>query len=62
MGIPIIRPDDYFAEMMKTDEHMQKVCFNFHVTPIHFPFQSYIAYLYEFFAGETFLARKTSGS
>lgn len=24
-GIPTIRPDDYFAEMMKTDEHMQKV-------------------------------------
>ncbi|XP_065210410.1 probable rRNA-processing protein EBP2 homolog [Planococcus citri] len=24
-GIPTIRPNDYFAEMMKTDEHMQKV-------------------------------------
>lgn len=24
-GVPTIRPDDYFAEMMKSDEHMQKV-------------------------------------
>ena len=26
-GIPTIRPDDYFAEMMKSDEHMQKVMY-----------------------------------
>uniref|UniRef100_A0A1E1W7Z2 Uncharacterized protein n=1 Tax=Pectinophora gossypiella TaxID=13191 RepID=A0A1E1W7Z2_PECGO len=25
LGIPTKRPDDYFAEMAKTDEHMQKV-------------------------------------
>lgn len=25
LGIPTIRPDDYFAEMVKTDEHMHKV-------------------------------------
>jgi rRNA-processing protein EBP2 len=25
-GIPIERPEDYFAEMVKTDEHMRKVC------------------------------------
>lgn len=25
LGIPAIRPDDYFAEMAKTDKHMQKV-------------------------------------
>ncbi|XP_075214728.1 putative rRNA-processing protein EBP2 homolog [Lycorma delicatula] len=25
MGVPTKRPDDYFAEMAKTDEHMQKV-------------------------------------
>ncbi|XP_066584550.1 probable rRNA-processing protein EBP2 homolog isoform X2 [Prorops nasuta] len=25
LGIPIIRPEDYFAEMAKTDKHMQKV-------------------------------------
>ncbi len=25
LGVPTTRPDDYFAEMMKTDEHMQKV-------------------------------------
>lgn len=25
LGIPISRPDDYFAEMAKSDEHMQKV-------------------------------------
>ena len=24
-GVPTLRPDDYFAEMMKSDEHMQKV-------------------------------------
>ena len=24
-GIPTTRPDDYFAEMMKSDSHMQKV-------------------------------------
>ncbi|ORX90970.1 eukaryotic rRNA processing [Basidiobolus meristosporus CBS 931.73] len=24
-GIPFVRPDDYFAEMVKSDEHMQKV-------------------------------------
>lgn len=25
LKIPTIRPDNYFAEMMKSDEHMQKV-------------------------------------
>ncbi|XP_035719031.1 probable rRNA-processing protein EBP2 homolog [Vespa mandarinia] len=25
LGIPTIRPDDYFAEMAKTDKHMQKI-------------------------------------
>ncbi|XP_063988809.1 probable rRNA-processing protein EBP2 homolog [Diachasmimorpha longicaudata] len=25
MGIPTIRPEDYFAEMVKTDEHMHKI-------------------------------------
>lgn len=25
LGIPIRRPDDYFAEMAKSDDHMQKV-------------------------------------
>ena len=25
LGIPTKRPDDYFAEMVKTDEHMQRV-------------------------------------
>ncbi|KAF7396245.1 hypothetical protein HZH66_007107 [Vespula vulgaris] len=25
LGIPAIRPDDYFAEMAKTDNHMQKI-------------------------------------
>ncbi|XP_011304102.1 probable rRNA-processing protein EBP2 homolog [Fopius arisanus] len=25
LGVPTIRPDDYFAEMVKTDEHMHKV-------------------------------------
>ena len=25
LGLPTIRPDDYFAEMVKTDDHMQKV-------------------------------------
>ena len=25
LGIPTIRPDDYFAEMVKSDDHMQKV-------------------------------------
>lgn len=25
LGIPAIRPDDYFAEMAKTDKHMQKI-------------------------------------
>lgn len=25
LGIPIVRHDDYFAEMVKTDDHMQKV-------------------------------------
>ena len=25
LGIPIVRPADYFAEMVKTDDHMQKV-------------------------------------
>merc|ERR1711997_781059 len=25
MGIPSKRPDDYFAQMMKSDDHMQKI-------------------------------------
>jgi len=25
LEVPHLRPDDYFAEMMKSDEHMQKV-------------------------------------
>lgn len=25
LGVPIHRPDDYFAEMVKTDDHMRKV-------------------------------------
>ena len=27
LGVPIERPSDYFAEMVKTDDHMQKVGF-----------------------------------
>lgn len=27
LGIPTKRPDDYFAEMVKTDDHMQRVKF-----------------------------------
>ena len=26
LGIPTERPEDYFAEMVKSDNHMQKVC------------------------------------
>jgi len=26
LGVAIKRPDDYFAEMVKTDDHMRKVC------------------------------------
>ncbi len=25
LGVPLQRPDDYFAEMIKTDDHMKKV-------------------------------------
>ena len=25
-GVPFSRPDDYFAEMIKSEEHMAKVC------------------------------------
>ena len=25
MDVPFLRPDDYFAEMLKTDQHMAKV-------------------------------------
>ena len=28
-GIATLRPDDYFAEMMKSDQHMQKVGYAF---------------------------------
>ena len=28
-GIPTKRPDDYYAEMVKTDDHMKKVFFPF---------------------------------
>lgn len=27
LGVPIQRPEDYFAEMVKTDDHMRKVIF-----------------------------------
>ena len=27
-GIPTKRPDDYYAEMVKTDDHMKKVSYN----------------------------------
>jgi hypothetical protein len=26
LGIATKRPEDYFAEMVKTDDHMQRVC------------------------------------
>jgi len=26
LGVSVRRPDDYFAEMVKTDDHMKKVC------------------------------------
>ena len=26
LGVAIKRPDDYFAEMVKTDDHMRRVC------------------------------------
>lgn len=26
LEVPTTRPDDYFAEMVKTDDHMRKVC------------------------------------
>ena len=26
MGVPTKRPEDYFAQMAKTDDHMNKVC------------------------------------
>ena len=26
LGVAVRRPDDYFAEMVKTDDHMKKVC------------------------------------
>ena len=26
LGVPHVRPDDYFAEMVKSDHHMNKVC------------------------------------
>jgi rRNA-processing protein EBP2 len=29
LGVKYHRPDDYFAEMLKSDTHMAKVCFNF---------------------------------
>ena len=28
LDVPTTRPDDYFAEMIKTDEHMQRVCWS----------------------------------
>ena len=31
MGIPTKRPDDYFAQMAKTDDHMNKVSSNFNL-------------------------------
>ena len=35
LGIPTQRPDDYFAEMVKTDDHMRKViCAFAHVIPV----------------------------
>jgi hypothetical protein len=32
LGVTTRRPDDYFAEMAKSDEHMQKVFLIFHVS------------------------------
>ena len=26
LGVAVRRPDDYFAEMVKNDDHMRKVC------------------------------------
>lgn len=34
LGIPTIRPDDYFAQMAKTDDHMQKIRENLMKTEI----------------------------
>jgi len=31
LNIPTKRPDDYFAEMVKSDEHMKKVTHSFSV-------------------------------
>ena len=28
LDVSTTRPDDYFAEMVKTDEHMQRVCWS----------------------------------
>ena len=28
LDVPTTRPEDYFAEMVKTDDHMRKVCFS----------------------------------
>ena len=32
LGVAVKRPDDYFAEMIKTDDHMRKV---WHITSYH---------------------------
>ena len=37
LGVPIERPSDYFAEMVKTDDHMQKVgSFSNHALDMYF--------------------------
>ena len=39
LGVPTKRPDDYYAEMAKSDQHMQKVLFL--LTKMPFLFRSY---------------------
>ena len=35
LGIPTRRPDDYFAQMAKSDEHMLKVLLNLSIFILH---------------------------
>ena len=37
-GVPFDRPDDYFAEMIKSDQHMFKVLYSFHFFSFFFFF------------------------
>jgi len=47
LGIPTKRPSDYFAQMAKTDEHMQKVRELGFLRLSHIkPFSSFLALLY----------------